>query len=42
MTENSDSDCESDNEDEEEEFQSIKTYILLSGLCLTNLELILL
>lgn len=41
MAENSGSDCESDNEEEEEELQLITTH-LLSGLCLTNLELILL
>jgi len=40
MAENSDSDCESDNE-EEEELQIILQY-LLSGSCLTHLELLLL
>lgn len=41
MAENSDSDCESDNEEEEEELQSKRIYSS-SGLCLTNLEQIIL
>lgn len=42
MAENSDSDCESDSDnEEEEELQFIITF-LLSGLCLTHTDLILL